>query len=251
VGDVRAAAGFYQEVLGLRPRHLGGREGFLYWDLSREDFVGLFRHGDWPDFPHGWHHVELRMEASTYEEAVRDVKAKGLEQRPGPWGVATPSNNLEQARRDFPGLPVDEPLVPLTLYFNAQDPEGRNLELLYFDGSYSQREVPSLLEVHLAVAPDKLEAIQRYYEGLGTERSQRKSQAANGISFTLPSGQGWTLQPVDKGGGLHSVIVGADEPYIIRVSQALRARERHYEKTERGIAFRDPEGYRWEIWEVR
>ena len=250
VEDVRAVADFYQEVLGLRPRHLGEREGFLHWDLRREDFVGLFRRRDWPDFPDGWHHVELRMEASSYEEAVQDVKAKGLEQCPGPWGVAATSDNLEQARRDFPGLPVDPPLIPLSLYFNAQDSEGRNLELVYFENPYSRMEIPGLLEVRLAAASEKLETLRHFYErlGMGMGMAGRTGQ----ISFQLSSGQVWTLQPSPDGcecGGLHSVVVGADEPYLSRVVQALRAREHRY-KVERGIAFHDPEGYRWEIWKV-
>ncbi len=251
VEDIRVMADFYQEVFGLQPRHIGEREGFLYWDLRREDFVGLFRRRDWPDFPAGWHHVEFRMEASTYEEAVRDVKAKGVEQRTGPWGVAALQQHLEQARRDFAGLPVDEPLTPLSLYFNAQDPEGRNLELLYFDEVYSRMEIPGLLEVRLAVVPEKLDVVRRYYERLGMERSQNKPQDTLTISFTLPSGQAWTLQPVDQGGGLHSVIIGADEPYLARVSQTLRAHRHRYEETEGNVAFDDLEGYRWEIWEIR
>lgn len=142
------------------------------WEEGRRDFVQVFPgHGRGGV---GWHHIEFVMEAATYEEAVEDIRSKGLVLAGGRIGVESP--HLEQAQKDFAGTGArieDHGTGFFSLYVYASSPHGLDYELHYLPSTDTTYEVPGLHAISLSV-PD-VEKEREFFEVLGLRHGKALS----------------------------------------------------------------------------
>lgn len=132
--NIRAARRHLGEVLGalgMEGRELPGGRIVWRWP-GGEDFVQIFPAAGAQGVE--WHHIEFVMEGASYEEAVRDVLAKGVD-----WSgarVVVGSDLVERARGDFGHLgkvSVESRgrTCPWNLYVYSTSPAGFDYELFY------------------------------------------------------------------------------------------------------------------------
>lgn len=223
VRSIDRALPYYVGTLGLWVAGRFRREAFLQWREDGEDFVGIFE-----SLRTGWHHLEVRLLASSPEEAVMDLRARGLLPYVREIGSAWMGRG-ELARLVGRRIPWAQPLSPVPLVAEVADPEGRAVELIYLPEDRVALETPGLRAVEIATA--KAEAVRAFFEQLGFER--------RGEGLSVASGQQLRVRPMSGGAQIRILFAPADDPgQRGRSGPALRE----------GWSDRDPDGYEWAVW---